>query len=101
MIDARTAARARKDFKESDRIRDELAAMNIGAWQRVATLLWDARFSLVTALLAGFGRAAAEVGAVGPVREAATMNSRSWRKSVVSSKEYIYTRCNMVSTTLA
>ena len=27
-------------------------------------LLWDARFSLVTALLAGFGRAAAEVGAV-------------------------------------
>ena len=31
---------------------------------RVATLIWDARFSLVTALLAGFGRAAAEVGAV-------------------------------------
>ena len=28
------------------------------------TLLWDARFSLVTILLAGFGRAAAEVGAV-------------------------------------
>jgi tungstate transport system permease protein len=27
-------------------------------------LIWDARFSLVTALLAGFGRAAAEVGAV-------------------------------------
>jgi tungstate transport system permease protein len=27
-------------------------------------LLWDARFSLVTTLLAGFGRAAAEVGAV-------------------------------------
>jgi tungstate transport system permease protein len=26
--------------------------------------VWDARFSLVTALLAGFGRAAAEVGAV-------------------------------------
>jgi tungstate transport system permease protein len=30
----------------------------------VATLVWDARFSLVTALLAGFGRAAAEVGAI-------------------------------------
>ncbi|MBB5049089.1 cysteinyl-tRNA synthetase [Rhodopseudomonas rhenobacensis] len=29
LIDARTAARARKDFKESDRIRDELAAMGI------------------------------------------------------------------------
>jgi len=28
------------------------------------TLLWDARYSLLTALLAGFGRAAAEVGAV-------------------------------------
>jgi tungstate transport system permease protein len=27
-------------------------------------LIWDARFSLLTALLAGFGRAAAEVGAV-------------------------------------
>jgi len=44
--------------------RDELAAMDVGALGRVATLVWDARFSLVTALLAGFGRAAAEVGAV-------------------------------------
>jgi tungstate transport system permease protein len=44
--------------------RDELTAMNIGPLGRVATLVWDARFSLVTAVLAGFGRAAAEVGAV-------------------------------------
>jgi tungstate transport system permease protein len=44
--------------------RDELTAMNIGPFGRVATLIWDARFSLLTALLAGFGRAAAEVGAV-------------------------------------
>jgi tungstate transport system permease protein len=44
--------------------RDELAAMNVGTRGAVATLLWDGRFSLVTALLAGFGRAAAEVGAV-------------------------------------
>ena len=44
--------------------RDELAAMNIGPFQRIMTLIWDARFSLLTALLAGFGRAAAEVGAV-------------------------------------
>ncbi|MGZ3409015.1 MAG: ABC transporter permease [Xanthobacteraceae bacterium] len=44
--------------------RDELAAMNIGPIGRVMTLIWDARFSLVTTLLAGFGRAAAEVGAV-------------------------------------
>jgi tungstate transport system permease protein len=44
--------------------RDELAAMNVGPLGRIATLIRDARFSLVTALLAGFGRAAAEVGAV-------------------------------------
>ena len=29
LIDARNAARKAKDFKESDRIRDELAAMGI------------------------------------------------------------------------
>jgi tungstate transport system permease protein len=28
------------------------------------TLIWDTRFSLLTIVLAGFGRAAAEVGAV-------------------------------------
>ena len=44
--------------------RDELAAMNVGPVTRIATLIWDARFSLMTALLAGFGRAAAEVGAI-------------------------------------
>jgi tungstate transport system permease protein len=42
----------------------ELTAMNIGPLRRVRTLIWDARFSLVTALLAGFGRSAAEVGAI-------------------------------------
>lgn len=44
--------------------RDELSAMDVGPFGRIMTLLWDARFSLLTALLAGFGRAAAEVGAV-------------------------------------
>jgi tungstate transport system permease protein len=44
--------------------RDELNAMNIGPLARAATLVWEARYSLVTAMLAGFGRAAAEVGAV-------------------------------------
>jgi tungstate transport system permease protein len=44
--------------------RDELAAMDVGPLERIATLVWDARFSLVTSLLAGFGRAAAEVGAI-------------------------------------
>jgi tungstate transport system permease protein len=43
---------------------DELTAMNVGTLARAATLVWEARFSLVTAMLAGFGRAAAEVGAV-------------------------------------
>src|SRR5215510_4084099 len=42
----------------------ELTAMNVGPLRRVGTLIWDARFSLVTSLLAGFGRAAAEVGSI-------------------------------------
>ena len=44
--------------------RDELTAMRIGPFRRMLTLLWEARFSLVTTLLAGFGRAAAEVGSL-------------------------------------
>jgi tungstate transport system permease protein len=44
--------------------RDEFTAMQVAPVQRVQALLWDARFSLMTILLAGFGRAAAEVGAV-------------------------------------
>jgi tungstate transport system permease protein len=44
--------------------RDELTAMRVAPLRRIATLLWDARFSLTTTLLAGFGRAAAEVGTV-------------------------------------
>ena len=43
---------------------DELAAMNVGPMARLATLIWEARFGLVVALLAGFGRAAAEVGGI-------------------------------------
>ena len=44
--------------------REELTAMGVKPIGRVATLLVDARYSLVTVLLAGFGRAAAEVGTV-------------------------------------
>ena len=44
--------------------REELTAMGVRPARQVSTLLWDSRFSLVTALLAGFGRAAAEVGTV-------------------------------------
>ena len=35
-----------------------------GRLSAALTLLWDTRFSLLTVVLAGFGRAAAEVGAV-------------------------------------
>lgn len=44
--------------------REHLEALGQTGWAAVPTLLWDGRFSLVTALLAGFGRASAEVGAV-------------------------------------
>lgn len=44
--------------------REELMAMDVGPFRRIATLVWDGRYSLVTALLAGFGRAAAEVGSI-------------------------------------
>jgi tungstate transport system permease protein len=47
-----------------DEYRDELTAMNVGSFRRLRTLIWEARFSLVVTLLAGFGRAAAEVGAI-------------------------------------
>ena len=44
--------------------REELQSLGCGSVRAIPTLLWDGRFSLVTALLAGFGRASAEVGAV-------------------------------------
>jgi tungstate transport system permease protein len=43
---------------------EQLRSLCLGAWRTMATLLWDARYSLLTAALAGFGRAIAEVGAV-------------------------------------
>ncbi len=44
--------------------RDQLALFGLGSLARLRTLLWEGRYSLMTALLAGFGRAIAEVGAV-------------------------------------
>lgn len=41
-----------------------LASFRLSRTRRIATLIWDGRFGLLTALLAGFGRATAEVGAV-------------------------------------
>ena len=59
------AALARQTIEDlAAEYHDELAAMNVGPFGRVGTVIWDGRFALVTALLAGFGRAAAEVGAV-------------------------------------
>ncbi len=43
---------------------EQFRSLGIGPWRAVPTLLWDGRISLLTAVLAGFGRAAAEVGAV-------------------------------------
>jgi len=44
--------------------REQLRSLGAGLTTSALTLLWDTRFSLVTIVLAGFGRAAAEVGAV-------------------------------------
>ena len=44
--------------------REQLRSLNASSLQSAMTLLWDTRWSLVTVLLAGFGRAASEVGAV-------------------------------------
>jgi tungstate transport system permease protein len=44
--------------------REYLTSLGLTGWRAVPTLLWDGRFALVTGLLAGFGRATAEVGAV-------------------------------------
>ncbi|MGX9961698.1 ABC transporter permease [Roseomonas sp. F4] len=43
---------------------EQLRSFGAGPWRAVPTLLWDGRFALLTVLLAGFGRASAEVGAV-------------------------------------
>ena len=44
--------------------REQLRSLGASRRRAAATLLWDGRFSLSTAGLAGFGRAIAEVGAV-------------------------------------
>ncbi|MGB0968102.1 MAG: ABC transporter permease [Halocynthiibacter sp.] len=43
---------------------DLLISLNTSIFQRVCTLLWDGRRTLLTAALAGFGRAIGEVGAI-------------------------------------
>ncbi len=43
---------------------EQFISLNMSRSRMMPTLLWDARFALLTILLAGFGRASAEVGAV-------------------------------------
>lgn len=47
-----------------DEYAEQLRSFGAGPARAVPTLLWDGRFALLTVLLAGFGRASAEVGAV-------------------------------------
>jgi tungstate transport system permease protein len=59
------AALARQTIADLHEEYDEyLLSLGCTPIQSVATLLWDGRFRLLTALMAGFGRAIAEVGAV-------------------------------------
>ncbi len=59
------AALARQSIAQLHEEYDEqFRSLNIPRWQAVKALLWDGRFNLLTAALAGFGRATAEVGAV-------------------------------------
>ncbi len=43
---------------------EQLRSLGAGPGRSLTALLWDGRYSLLTAVLAGFGRAIAEVGAV-------------------------------------
>lgn len=43
---------------------DLLISLNASRGQRISALLWDGRRALLTAMLAGFGRAVGEVGAI-------------------------------------
>ena len=59
------AALARQFVEDAWReYREQLTSLGVSPLRAVPTLLWDLRLSLVTVVLAGFGRAASEVGAV-------------------------------------
>ena len=59
------AALTRQAVEDLNEEYDEpLRSLGAGPLQRLSALAWDTRFSLTTAVLAGFGRAIAEVGAV-------------------------------------
>jgi tungstate transport system permease protein len=43
---------------------EQLVSLGVGPLRAIPTLLWDGRYGVLTAILAGLGRAAAEVGAI-------------------------------------
>ncbi len=59
------AALARQFVEDAWReYREQLTSLGVSRLRAIPTLLWDLRLSLLTVALAGFGRAASEVGAV-------------------------------------
>ena len=59
------AAVARQFVEDAWReYREQLTSLGVGALRAVPTLLWDLRYSLLTVVLMGLGRATSEVGAV-------------------------------------
>jgi tungstate transport system permease protein len=59
------AALARQSVEDAwQEYREQLRSLGVEGWRGALTVLWDIRFSLLTAVLAGLGRASAEVGAV-------------------------------------
>jgi tungstate transport system permease protein len=59
------AAFTRQIVEDADQeLGEQLRSMKLSTSQRVRTLIFDTRFSLVVAVLAAFGRAISEVGAV-------------------------------------
>ena len=59
------AALARQAIEDAWReYEEQLRSLGVHGTRAALTLIWDTRFSLVTAVLAGLGRASAEVGAV-------------------------------------
>jgi tungstate transport system permease protein len=59
------AALARQSVEDAWReYEEQLRSLGVAGVRAALTVLWDIRFSLVTVVLAGLGRASAEVGAV-------------------------------------
>lgn len=59
------AALTRQIVEDADRdLGEQLRSLRLGTWARAKVLIHDCRFSLVVAVLAAFGRAVSEVGAV-------------------------------------